>query len=221
MTGVSLAFFATIAIGGIAVYVLLKSLQNFKPGRSQIQRELSEIRAELQPWAAELVPWSKEEMEQLSFRQMNKSTKKGISTSARGIFTTIYHEPLIAWAYRKYLGGSENALLYARTSDREFIYRMKSGEVEVVVNNELIGKINADGVLYNSKGNKQLAQINKDSEQLLLPVSVNNRRVGNLTLDKGSEKDNPRAFQFLTNMSKEEENLFLALSILEMAKAEV
>lgn len=218
MAGVALALFTIIALGAIGIYVLLKSMQNYKPGRNKIQKDLQQIKAELQPWIADLVPWTKEEMEQLSLRQMNKTVKKGISTVAKGIFTTIYHEPVIAWMYRKYLGPKENALLYARTSNSEFIYRIKNDEVELVVNNELVGKMGANGILYNNKGNKQLAQINRGSEELLLPVSVNERKVGSLTNVKGSEKENLRAFQYLSEMTKEEEKLFLAISILEMAR---
>lgn len=218
MAGVALALFTIIALGAVGIYVLLKSMQNFKPGRNKIQKDLQQIKAELQPWVADLVPWSKEEMEQLSLRQMNKTVKKGIATVAKGIFTTIYHEPVIAWMYRKYLGPKENALLYARTSNSEFIYRIKNDEVELVVDNELVGKMGANGILYNNKGNKQLAQINKGSEELLLPVSVNERKVGSLTKATGSEKENPRAFQYLSEMTKEEEKLFLAISILEMAR---
>jgi hypothetical protein len=218
MGGVALAMFMIIALSGIGIYVLLKSMQNFKPGRNKIQQDLKQIKAELQPWVADLVPWSREEMEQLSLQQMNRSSRKGVVRTAKGIFTTIYHEPVIAWSYRKYLSPSENALLYVRTSDNEFIYRIKNQEVEMVIGNILVGTLRADGVLYSAKGNKQLAQINPNSEELLLPVKVNEKRVGSLTNPNKSDKANARAFQYLSDMNKEEEQLFMALSILEMTR---
>ncbi len=210
-----------IVLGGTGIYVLLKSMENFKPGRNKIQKDLQQFRAELQPWIADLVPWSREEMEQLSLNQVNRTVRKGIATVGKGVFTTIYHEPVIAWMYKKYLGSKENALLYARTSNSEFIYRIKEDGVELVVDNELIGKIGNNGILYNQKGNKQLAQINTQSEELYLPVRINERRVGGLTHGKTPDNENPRAFQFLADMTKEEEKIFMALSILEIARKDI
>ena len=85
----------------------------------------------------------------------------------------------------------------------------------------LLGKITAQGMLYSARENKKLAQINRESEELLLPVSINNKRVGSITNASRKDRNNPRAFQYLSDMSKEEEKLFLALSILEMAKRDM
>jgi hypothetical protein len=216
MAGVALAMFATIAIGAVAIYVFLQSLTNFQPGRGKIQKDLAKIRAELQPWVSDLVPWSREELEQLSFNQINKSSRKRMVSISKGIITTIYHEPVIAYAYKRYMPSKENALLYARTSEHEFIYRIKNDTTEIVINNQLVGTVDANGRLFSYKGKKMLAQINRDSEALLLPVQVNEKVVGNLVNPGRTSKVNPRAFELLTGMEKEEESLFLSLSVLEM-----
>lgn len=219
--GVAVALATIIALGGIGIYTGLKTMQNFQPGRKKIQKDLQQIRSELQPWVAELVPWSKEEMEQLSFNQVNRTRRKRVVTTAKGVFTTIYHEPVIAWTYKKYVSPKENALLYARTSRNEFIYRIKNDEVELVIDEALVGKIDATGKLFNAKGNQQLAQINRDSSELLLPVVYGQKEIGNLTNPDRTTKSNPRAFQFLTNMDQEEEAVFLSLSILEMIRRDL
>ena len=172
MLGVTIALVSTLALGGTGIFVFLKTMQNFNPGRKRIQHDLDQFKAELQPFVAELAPWSKEEMHQLSFNLINKTTKKQITTTTKGVFTTIYHEPVIAFAYRKYVSPKENALLYARTSDREFIYRIKNDEVELVIDNVLVGKIDSRGILTNPKGNKMLAQINLSGD----PAAYDSRR---------------------------------------------
>ncbi len=219
--GVTIALAAILALGGIGIYTVLKTMQNFQPGRKKIQKDLQQIRAEMQPWIADLVPWSREEMEQLSFNQVKRTSRKRVVSSSKGIFTTIYHEPVIAWTYKKYLGPKENALLYARTSRNEFIYRIKNEEVEVVVDDHLVGKIDAAGRLFNYKGNKQLAQINRTSQELLLPVLLGEKEIGSLTNPDQTNKSNPRAFQLLTNMDKEEEEVFLSLAVLEMVRRDI
>lgn len=221
MAGVALSLLVILILSGVGISLSLKLLQNYKPGRTKIQGDLKQIKAELRPWIADLVPWSAEEMEQLSLNQINRTTKKGVVKTSKGIFTTIYHEPVVVWAYRKYVGQKENGLLYARTSNKEFVYRLKNGGIEMVIGDQLVGILNEQGILFNHKGDKQIAQINRQNEGLLLPVKVKEKLVGGLANPARKQQSNARAFQNLSKMEKEEEELFLSLSILEMVRREV
>ncbi len=221
MAGIALSLFLILALGMIGIAVLMKTLQNYRPGRTKIQADLNKIRAELAPLVADLVPWTAEEMEQLSFNQIKKSIKNGLVKTSKGVLTTIYHEPVIAWAYKKYVSRKENGLLYARTSNQEFIYRIKNGEVEMVVGEHLVGVLNQQGFLVDQKGNKQLAQISKNEDNLVLPVLVNNKLVGSMSNPQRKQKGNVRAFQHLVKLDKEEEEIVLSLSILELVKREI
>lgn len=221
MFGIVLSLAVIFALGLTGAYVLLKSFENFKPGRKKIQHDLKQIKAELKPLVFNLVPWSREEMEQLSLNQINRSAKNKVVKAAKGVFTTIYHEPVIAWAYRGYLGKTPNALLYARTSNQEFVYRLKDGEVEMVIGDQLVGTINASGTLHAYNTSKQLAQVGQQSDELYLPVKINDKLVGSLAKSEWSKKPNPRAFHMLGGMDKPEEELFLSLALLEMLREEV
>lgn len=174
------------------------------------------MKAELKPWIADLVPWSKEEMEQLSLNVVNKASSKRIVNTTKGVFTTIYHEPVIAFYYKKYFSKSENALLYARTSESEFIYRMKDGQTEIVIDNQLVGTIYQNGVLYHYKSEKPIAQLKSESSEALLTVSVHEKEVGSLINPLRAKRQGARAFEFLTDMKPEEEKLFLSMAILNM-----
>lgn len=221
MIGIALSLVLIVLLGMVGLAVLAKTLRNFRPGRSKIQADLKKMRVELVPLVAGLVPWTKDEMEQLSFNQIKKSIKNGLVKSSKGVLTTIYHEPVIAWAYKKYVSKGENGLLYARTSNQEFIYRVKNGEVEMVVGEHLLGILNERGIVNNPKGNKQLAQIDKNEDNLVLPVLVNNKIVGTIANPNRKQKGNTRAFQHLTNLNQEEEEMVLSLSILELVKREI
>ncbi|MEZ4956268.1 MAG: hypothetical protein R2825_22100 [Saprospiraceae bacterium] len=219
--GVTIAMLIIITLAGLGIYFGLKTLENFNPGRSKIQKDLKALKTELQPFIVDLVPWTEDEMEQLSLNTIRRKATKNVVKSLKGIFTTIYHEPLIAWAYRRYVSSKENALLYAKTSHHEFIYRIKKNTVEIVVDDQLVGQVNQDGVLYPNKGRKALAQINHGSEELGLPIIVNEKEVGRLNDLTNLDKINSRAFQVVSKMEDEEEKVFLALSILEMVKTQV
>jgi hypothetical protein len=213
-----LALLAILALSGAGIYLALKTLQNYKPGRKKIQNDLEQIKAGLKPLVKDLVPWSREEMEQLSLNQVNKSKKKGVVKTVQGVFTTIYHEPVIVYSYRKYVSPTENALIYARTSKHELVYRVKNDQVEVVINNQLVGIVNAQGALTDRKGKNLLAQITRSGQELLLPVRVGRKDVGSVVNPKHAKKVNPRAFEFIRPMQEEEEALFLSLSVLELIR---
>ncbi len=218
--GVTVAMIGLLVLAGTGIYVGLKTLENYNPGKKKIQKDIIELKRELQPHISEIVPWSEEEMSQLSINQINKKSSKRIVTTKKGVFTTIYHEPLIAWASRKYVSSKTNALVYAKTSHHEFIYRVKKNKVDVVIDDQLIGQINEDGILEQVKGRKALAQINRSSETLGLPILVNQREAGRLATPESSNSPNPRAFNIVSKMDGEEEKLFLAMSIFELIKAQ-
>ncbi len=207
-------FVTALAVGGI--YALYQVLLNFQPGQGQIRRDLRKMQADLRLYIDELVPWNSKEMDLLSLNQVNRRVKKGITTNARGVITSIYHEPMIAWAYKRYLGKDENALLYARTSHREFIYRLKKGQVEIQIDGQLVGTLRENGVLYSAQNQRLMARINRPNDELLRPILVGDREVGSVIDPAQAAQVNPRALEFVSQMSAQEEAVFLSLAIFEM-----
>jgi len=203
-----------------AVYALYQLLVNFQPGRSKIKADLQKMKTEIQPFIDDLVPWTKEEMELLSLNQINKTVKKGFVSTAKGIITSIYHEPLIAWSYKKYVSPENNAVIYARSSHHEFVFRIKKDKTEFKIDDHVIGELRENGILYSSKTNRLMARINKSKDELLLPVLVGDKEVASLINPNLTTKTNPRAFEFLSEMNNEEEAVLLSMAIFEMVKKE-
>ena len=101
MAGIAFSLLAIVVLAVVGISLSMKMMQNYNPGRNKVQADLKQIRAELAPLVADLVPWSEEEMEQLSLNQVHRANKKGVAKTAKGVFTTVYHEPVIAWAYKR------------------------------------------------------------------------------------------------------------------------
>ena len=219
MSGI--AFFIALLIGGIIsialLYVAYFALLNYSPGRGKIRTDLKKMKTEINPWVDKLVPWSREELELLSSNAVHQKVKKGIITTAKGVYNSIYHEPLIAYSYKKYLSSRENTVLYARTSNHEFVYRTKKGKTELYIDNQKVGFINEKGLLYGSRRKQLLARINQDEHTLDLPIIIGNKEVGTL-IKPSKDAVNPRAFQFVGKMDKNEEAVFLSLAVLELVK---
>lgn len=203
-----------------AIYALYQLLINFQPGRSKIKADLKKMKAEIQPFVDDLVPWTKEEMELLSINQINKKVKNGMVATAKGIITSIYHEPLIAWSYKRYVSPENNAVIYARSSRHEFVFRIRKDKTEVKIDNQEIGVLRENGVLYSAKTQRLMARINRSNDELLLPVLVGEKEVASLINPDKTTKTNPRAFEFLSEMNNQEEAVLLSLAIYEIVKRE-
>lgn len=222
---IRLAFFlvllilSALAAAGL-VYFIYKSISNLTPNRSKINEDIEEMRSEISNWYKDLVPWDKEEMKLLSFSQVNNLLRKRFGKSAKGIFTSIYHEPLIAYNFKKYFASSKKAVLYARTSHHEYIYKVEGDQTTVLIDNQKVGVLDKQGALRGGKNNRLLAQINRTTE-VLSPVMVNNREVASLVNPSLSDKENPRALEFVHDMAPKEEAVFLSLAIHELVMREI
>lgn len=213
----------TVAITTMVLVLFFKILGNVRPGSRKIQADLKNMKKEIAKWVNDLVPISKEEMEQFSYNQINQVTKKGLNTTSKGVFTTIYHEAVVAYSFKKYLGSEKNALLYARTAGHEYTFRFLKKGVQVVIDKEVIGMLKPNGVLYSAKKNRMLARINREQDELT-PIIVKDREVGNVVkaLPEAKKGLSPRSFEFLKeDINEEEKALFLSLAILEMVEQTV
>lgn len=204
------------------VYLLAQLFNNMPPSKGRLNKDLDKMRTELKPWVEQLVPWNREEMELFSLNQINQTIKKSVATTAKGMFTSIYHEPMLAYAYKKYVSANLNALLYIRTAKHEFVYRIKKDKIQIMADGHAIGTLKEDGVLYGTRRNQPLASIGQNKDKLLLPVVVKDREIAHLINPKLASQANPRAFDLLSdNMTEEEETVFLALGALEVVQSSI
>lgn len=205
------------------IFAMYMMLNNFTPGQSKVQTDVDKMKSEIQPWMDELVDWKKEELDLLSFNNINKQVKKGIVKTAKGILTSIYQEPLIAYSFKQYFGSKKNAVLYARTADREFQYRIREKAVAVSVNGQPLGLIQEDGRLLNAETKQLAARINRTDDELMLPIVIRDREVAGLLKPTAGQplSSNDRAFEFVNQMDSADEELILSLSIWEILRKEV
>lgn len=219
MVSILLSILFLMTLGTFFIFGFFQFFSNFNPNNKRIVKDLAILKAEIKEWTEKLVPWTAEERELLSFSQIERTVKKGFFKSAKGIFISIYHEPLIAYNYKQYVSTkSPNALLIAHTSTHEFAYRIKNKEVFININDEFIGTLKENGCVYGGAKNRLIARINKEKEEKLYPVLIENRPVGNLMNRSKASVPNPRVFKLMATMGKEEEQLLLSLAILEMVQ---
>ncbi len=205
------------------IFGMYMMLTNFTPGQSKVQGDVDKMKSEIQPWTEELVEWKKEELNLLSFNNINKQIKRGIVKTAKGVLTSIYQEPLIAYSFKQYFGNKKNAVLYARTADREFQYRIREKAVAVSVDGQPLGLIQADGRLLDAETKQLTARINRTDDELTLPIIIKDREVAGLLkpIAGQSPSSTDRAFEFVNQVEPADEELILSLTIWEILHKEV
>ena len=177
---------------------------------------LDRLRARLKrPALTQLVPWDGEMAALLSLNRTDVKKPGWFDGISEGVFTTIYHEPVLAYAGQ--LSG-KNAVLLARTSDREFIFRTKGKETEIWVNQQPFGVLVDGALLAAGRGSRLLARLEAVPAESQFPVLLaDNKTAATISNPAKTSMPNPRALSLLRPLSTEEENTVLALAILKMA----
>jgi hypothetical protein len=227
---VSFAVLAMAAIVSVLLFGMVARgarfyLLNYRPNERKILADVEKMKQLMAPSLERLVPWTNEEMPLLSLERVDVKRKKQGTTVAQGTFVSIYNEPMVAYTYKKYLSPKENSITYARTSNRAFEFRTKDNKVEIKINNQKIGTLHENGVLYNNR-KKMLARINNE-DNAMHPVLAhdmkgNMKELGTILSEKNEDQINPRALQMIEpQMNDKEEALFLALALYQLIKKNV
>lgn len=207
-----IAFVSFISFAFRRLFGLIK---NYRPNEKSVKQDVEKFRLGLSARNQELVPWSNEEMELLSLKEVEQKINNRGSKEVEGTLLSIYQEPMVQYSYKKYVQ-QNNAVLLAKTSDREYIFRMHKKGIQIYLNNEPLGLLRKNGILY-TPSNKTVAQIKPSKEAYATPILVNNVEKGSILNPDKTDREMPRAFELVSPMKRKEEDYFLSLAILELA----
>ncbi|MFT5834297.1 MAG: hypothetical protein ACI97N_001935 [Cognaticolwellia sp.] len=206
---------AMISFISFAARRLFSMIKNYQPNKKNVKKDVDNFRLGLAARNQDLVPWNKEEMELLSLNEVEQKINKRGTKTIEGTLLSIYQEPMVQYSYKKYVQ-QNNAVLIAKTSNREYIYRVRKKGIQIYMNNEPLGLLRTNGVLY-TPDKRGVAQIKSDKQEFSTPILVDNKEKGSLLNPDKTDKEVPRAFELLAPMQKREEDYFLSLAILELA----
>ena len=211
---------AVTLVAVLSITLIFKLFTEFQPGSEKINEDLRmlKLKAEKQ-LLIDLAPFDKEDYELLSLDKLGKKIKRRFFvTTGQGIITSIYEEPLITYAYKKYISPGIDALMYARSSKHEYVFRITNKGIAIQIDGKKIGVLKRNGVLYNP-ARKMIARINKSHTDLHSPIFIGEKEVGSLVNPKVSTSYVPRALDLvdLNLLNEKEEEIFSALATLELA----
>jgi hypothetical protein len=209
-----------VLIAGLAVTSIIYAIARLigqlvlNPGSAAWNRAVQQLRATTAEARGRLVPWDTEMLNLLSLNRQDVQKPGWFGGHHRGTFTTIYHEPVLTYAWLKQ--GRERLLL-AATSRHEFIYRMKPTEVEIYANGQPLGTL-AQNNLLAPKSSKLLAQVEYGPNESSYPVTIGRASAITIANPRRATSPNPRALTVLRELSEGEETVALALAVLQMVE---
>lgn len=219
--GRSLALLILFAAVGFIIYQVIKFFVSINSGTAQKRRDIEELKLGMVEQVKQLVPMNLTELELLSVNQSGVAVSRGLNSVKTGAFTSVYHEPLVAYAYKKYSYPAESSVLLVSTASDDFIYKSEGERTEVFLNNNKLGIIDSDGNMYDPQSKKQLARIEADQVLSSHPVKIGEKEVGEIVNLRLNESPNPRAYQFLEPMDEREEKIFKALTFLSLVEESI
>lgn len=219
--GRSLALLILAASLGFIIFQLIKFFISINSSSGQRRRDVELLKLRMQDMVKELVPMNNTELELLSVNQSGVTTTRGINSIKTGAFTSIYHEPLVAYAYKNYNFPADNSVLLVSTASDDYIYMSQGQTTQVFLNNSELGVIDSDGNMYDPRTKKLLARIEADQILSSHPVKIGGKEVGEIVNLLLNESPNPRAYQFLEPMDEREEKIFKALTFLSLVEESV
>lgn len=189
---------------------------NFNPESQAWKKTVEGLRARLKAQAAgALVPWDKEMLSLLSLNRSNVKKPGIFNNTAEGVFTSIFQEPVLAYAMQK---SGNTGVIVARTSDKEFIFRLKGKETEIWLNGQPFSVLVDGSMLAAGKTSRLLSRIEQKKEEAQFPVLLGNSIAASIANPAMVDSPNPRAMTLLREVSNEEESVLLALTVLAVVR---
>ncbi|MBK8346681.1 MAG: hypothetical protein IPL08_03335 [Saprospiraceae bacterium] len=182
---------------------------------SQMLRDIAVLRSETSELKKLLIPFTPEEMELLSLNQSNQVRKKSFGKIVKGIFDTIYYEPLVVYGIKTY-SNHQKLILIATTTD-EFIYLTKQSTTHVYMNNVEAGVLTHDGAFYNVR-QQLIARVDGADQLATHSVWIRGKDVGFISNPKFAAATVPRAYSLLKSMDQDERNIFLCLTLINLVE---
>lgn len=150
-----------ILLFGSIFFIVYQLAQFFLGSRSLkriIERDLEFLKVQLKELKDGLVPIDAEELKILSANPVMKNLRKGATGFSKGVLSTIYQEPIFAYALKRYKTEGQ-LLMLVTTSEAEYRYLYADQKTKVFINGDQVGTISNENKLMSTDGRKKIAEL--------------------------------------------------------------
>ncbi len=215
---------SAILVAGAGFYLFSRSYPNYKPGSNKIEKDIVELRNNvLSALNTDLAPLNSNDLENLSCRVSNSSTRSRFTKNFWGTLVSIFQEPMVDFHLRQYLSNKKDVLIFARTEAHEFTFWTTGGQTQMTVDKHAMGMYDRKtGVLLGARSKGQIAELSKNKSEGM-PLYIQGVEVANLNKKLANTGNSPisqRVFIYAkSDLGKEEEAIVTAIAIFEVIMA--
>jgi hypothetical protein len=195
---------------------LLRSIVNAPPSQRRVEDDIEQMKEETVNWRSNLFPWvAANELELLSHNHESKWYKQSFGKALKGVFYSIYNEPMIVFGYKSYLRNKVHTVIWATTMQHVFEYRGSRKQTDFYIDGEAVGFITRDGLMYGGKRKRLLGRCNPYSEEHD-SIVIWDKEVAHILKPGQKGRVNPRVFEVMEKLGKKETLLLIALGFLTL-----
>ncbi len=192
----------------------LRSLINAAPTHRRVQEDIDEMKEETEKWRRGMFSWiAEDELELLSLNHESKWYKQSYGKALKGVFYSIYNEPMIVFGYKSYLRKGINTVIWASTKNHRFVYRGGKKKTDFFIDGESVGYITGEGLMYGGSHNRLLGRCNSFSEEHD-SIVIWDKEVAHLLKPGQKNRVNPRVFEVMEKLGTKQKLLLIALGFL-------
>lgn len=172
------------------------------------------LQKEADALATSLAPCEGEELRLLATSIQMKSATQALFHTNKGVFNTIYNEPMFAFVERRTsFSNPIQRVLLVKTAKDNIKYKQSGEETMVLLNDTLFGTI-LNGVLFLPENQRFAAIV--PSNDTAFSIEVEKKDTTTIVLKKNTGKHLTRAFEIFQPLTGNEEKARLVLLIREM-----
>jgi hypothetical protein len=193
----------------VAVLAMLKFLRGVQPDDGEVAEDLQELKKMCAQYKGGLETFSAE----ISASDLDQVLQTGRSRTGSGVFLSTLNQPIMAYAFRKYIGPGMNATLYVLTSDHEFVFRYTTKGAEVTIDGQKQGILRANGKLYDIR-NDEIASVQRFGATGQNKIFIGNKEIAKVALPDATAGFN--AIKIEIDLQPKEADIMQTLAVHEL-----
>ncbi len=220
MNLVRMLIFGVIIVSafGFVVFQVLQFFFSIQVSSSRFKKDVDSLKEKLEEIKKTLITIDQETVRLLSFGKEENFIKDNISIYKEGLFTSIYHEPMLAYIFKQYITRRDKAILLVETKNDTYEYYISNQSTRVVKNDLPYGVIQSSGDLIDNEGNLLVTISLADKK--MLPILKGEKHIAILNNPRTQSSALSRAFDLVDTDSSIEEEAIIVLSTLLAVQAE-
>lgn len=172
------SFIILLIAVAIGLYFLYRYLRNVQPNSTELNEDLTELRQQIVSFKGGCIALTQDELSLMSLKAAGTSKRENSGVvMGSGHYLTTASEPVLAYAFQKYLAQGQHFLLLVYSYQGEYVFTGSNNGTEIKLNGKTIGKIRKNTNLHDL-ANKPIAALNDVTDGGYCTVSYGSEVIG-------------------------------------------